>query len=276
MEHIKDSNKYPLTMRIQILKGYISRNCPCIVFFHDRDDVKSNKLLNNIEYTCKKFPRVFCYKVGWKISQKNEYTFENSDLYDVSIWKENRRIKFFTNPTLVELDLLFSIVHRRLFGEYHQIYLSILKRQYKRRLDYNNQSSTKSIKLQNKDGENLSVSEYSMNKLPIISKIQRNKSSKKIKKTTLNKTTSSKNPSRVNNSQCYDSKTKDSHNENYKRYKIFPNKKSIIKYNNTQSDELVVAETLLSLNNGYYSNIPRENYDIIPNKKTKHNNSLKN
>lgn len=131
MTTIKDSNRYPKSICAKYLNRYIKRNCLCIVFFYNTKDLKSITLSRNLKFISRKYPSVFCYKLGWETHKKYYQNVYNCNMYDVTIWKNSHKVKIFTNPTYTELDSLFEYVNKIIFNEDHHLYLSVLEEEHK-------------------------------------------------------------------------------------------------------------------------------------------------
>lgn len=121
-----DVNKYPLHVLSHSLKRYIRSPLPSIVFFYDSHYPKSVLLKCLVTSISVKFPRVFCYKVGWR-SHQNYFQQENpSNLLDVTVWQSLGKIAIKHDPNENELNQMFTYVHKLLFEKYRILYICTL------------------------------------------------------------------------------------------------------------------------------------------------------
>lgn len=129
-----DKNEYPMRIDARRLHLYIRRDCPSIVFF-DKFKDENHELARSIILISKKYPRVFCYKVGWKPHQYYYQTINPSEKHDVTVWQSSQKIRVIQNPDICELEDMFSYVQNKIDGSCRKMYLMILK--------YDNQISKK-------------------------------------------------------------------------------------------------------------------------------------
>lgn len=127
MEPIIDLNVYPKPVLARDIHKIIRRNISNILFFFSNSDMKSLMIKSKVESLSKRFPKVFCYKVGWVGYKNYGRSLDPSDIYEVSIWRLKKKVKSFIDPTFQELNFLFEYAHNRLIGEDSSIYYSILQ-----------------------------------------------------------------------------------------------------------------------------------------------------
>lgn len=136
MNPVVDNNKYPLLIPARNLHKYITRDCECIIFFQYKFDLKSSIIEESVAIMSQKYPRVFCYKVGWMSHLRNNQRIYECGRYDVMIWKNGQKQLYFTNPTNSQLDFLFSIVSKRLFEVNYNAYLYAIREEHTRKMIY--------------------------------------------------------------------------------------------------------------------------------------------
>lgn len=127
METLKDDNVYPLLILSRNLRKYLKYGCPCIVYFQDKSDNRSNKLSHYVHYISKKHPKVLCFKVGWKSYLKKFQNLNQSKKYDVTIWRHYEKYFISYNPSLAIINDMFINVYNLLLGQDNEIYLNYLK-----------------------------------------------------------------------------------------------------------------------------------------------------
>lgn len=129
MDIIKDIYTYPRTVFSRDIHNYVQRNCPCIVFYHLRYDPNNDKIYRFVKCASKKYPNVFCYKLGWKSFLLYYPNAKSELLYRITVWKNNKKLMFLDSPTMSQVEKMFFIVYRKILNEDKNEYISILKMQ---------------------------------------------------------------------------------------------------------------------------------------------------
>lgn len=122
MGTIKDINEYPILIQASNIHRYIRRFCPCIVYFMFKAEFSNYSVIRNIETTCKKYPQVFCYRVGWDSFQKHFPNAQSFDINDVTVWRANAKIMSYKNPTEEQIIMMFNYVQARILSEDNAAY----------------------------------------------------------------------------------------------------------------------------------------------------------
>lgn len=129
MDEIKYNRKYPFTIKARYFHLYTKRKCPCITVFCKARDQMSFQVIRSVVYMSKKYPTVFCYKTGW---DSLHYYYQNVGqigCYDVIVWRENKRLMFFSEPTLEQLNMLFRYAYDLTFNKFYDEYIKLLKKE---------------------------------------------------------------------------------------------------------------------------------------------------
>lgn len=123
--------KYPFTINTRDFHRYINRKCPCVYFFDNTDDLKSYYLVRRIKNTCDRYPKVLCYKIGWKSYINYPHGLGTSHTLDVAIWEGGIKDICINDPSVTQLDFIFKNVISRLSKIYPQIYSFIIEKDKK-------------------------------------------------------------------------------------------------------------------------------------------------
>lgn len=262
---IEDKNIYPLMVNSKYLINYLKGDVPCIVVFDAKGDPISQCIVNNINFMCRRYPKVFCYKVRWGFDLDILKLINKGELYNVTIWKSCEKIIFYKYPSIDHLNKMFSYVQNKIDGEYRMQYLVTLffqekriKRNEKRRLNYmkkrelqsaNNQKITQSSNM-------VKSSKLTSTKKQISSKI-RIRNIKKIHEKFLF------NP----RSQKIYSSIKRYNNLNKQIINFCSNKSAECnskKIKRVNADELSIAEGLILISQGLTAkNIPKNEIPVV-------------
>lgn len=121
-----DINQYPLSIVPNSLVKYIKRSCPCIVFFTEPRDPKSQKVVIHTTLISKQYPRVFSYKVGWIGHKNNHQKNYPCGPYDVTVWKSLNKIYLHPEPDFHQLIKMFDFVEKQIMGECRIAYINII------------------------------------------------------------------------------------------------------------------------------------------------------
>lgn len=129
---VSDENLlYPFSIVPRLIKMYLNRKCPCVFLFDNTRDHESYNLVRRVKYICKRYPRVMCYKIGWKSFKKYSKVFGECDYLDVSVWIELNKEVSVNNPTINQLEDIFENVHSKLTKTYHNLSLLIIEKDKK-------------------------------------------------------------------------------------------------------------------------------------------------
>lgn len=126
MKTVEDVREYPVNVSCRHFESYVKKACPSIILFEKKSDPRSWKITESVTKKCKLFPKVFCYIINWENFLKNYLDKYYCEIYEVSVWRSNDKLLFYTEPNSLELDIMFSYCNTQILGEDKECYMNII------------------------------------------------------------------------------------------------------------------------------------------------------
>lgn len=247
MESEKITFEYPVHIPARLLHICLQRNMPCIVYFEYKAEPISDSISKNIKLFNKRYPNVFCYKVGWDSHQKYFQKFIPSNVHDVTVWKNGKKIMLSNIPSLENLEYIFSYVDNQIKKVDKIVFDDILKEDIKRYMQNTNRRNSviKYRKRINLSGK-IELSD-------ICVKIDDKNS--KIIKTDVSTIKGGKSNHIQKQNSFLDNKLNIKRIENINYVSALPLKIKKIDYKNYSDEEMLIAESLILLSRGSHQTI---------------------